>query len=111
MFGVDPSVAKNPAIQERRLGKIAYSNELLLTSPPAVFKNLFSKVIPVKLDFDYADQTFQLVGFSELFDPVEQGEAIPLYQTLIKAVQKKRAVLYYISFARVEQPNLSDLFG
>lgn len=110
MFASDPTVAKNPVIEERRLGRFAYSNQFLLSIPPQALRNVFSKVIPVDVRFDYAQQCFAVTGFSEEFEPIEQGSEIPQYQLSIRIVgSKKKKQSYYVKFTPTN--NLSALFS
>lgn len=109
-FKHDPSLAKNQVIQEKRLGKFAFSNEFLLTNPSQIFKNLFSKVIPVDVKFDYATQTFNVTAFSEHFEPVDEDDEIPQYQVLVKIVGNKK-LAYRVMFNAVESHPLSTLFS
>lgn len=111
MFATDPSVAKNPIIEERRLGSFAFTNEFLLTAPPAALRNLFGKVVPVSVEFDYPDQAFNVVAFSEFFEPVEQGAPVPEYQVIVRVSGSKKKLAYYVSFKPVESNPLSALFS
>ena len=108
----EPSiVSKNAVVAERRLGRFNYTNEFVMTTPQAVFKSLFGRVIPVKVEYDYATQAFTMTAFSEEFEPVEQGEAIPYYQVTVKVVRSKRGNSYYVSFQQVESNPLASLFS
>ena len=109
-FEPDPIVTKNSIIQERRLGKFYFSNEFLCTTPPQVFKNLFSKVIPIDVNFEYAQQTFNVTAFSEHFEPVDENCEIPQYQVLVKVIGKKKPA-YQVIFQLVETNPLSALFA
>lgn len=111
IFDETSVVSKNAIVAERRIGKLHYTHEFLVTTPQAVFKNLFGRLIPVKVEFDYATQAFAMTAFSEDFEPVEQGEPIPLYQVTVKVVKGKRGPSYYISFAQVETNPLAGLFS
>jgi hypothetical protein len=110
MFAADPSISKNPVIEERRLGRFAYSNEFLLTAPPVALRNLFGRVIPVDVRYDYADQAFHVKAFSEFFAPVEEGSPIPEYQVVIRVAGTKKKLAYYVSFKQIESNPLSALF-
>jgi hypothetical protein len=107
-FDQDPENSKNPHVQERRLGTFYFTNEFLLTNPPVVFKNLFSKVLPISITFDYAEQTFKVVAFSEHFEPVEIGSKIPDYEVTVKRVGKTK-VAYYVTFEQVDSSSLLEL--
>lgn len=111
MFAQDPSVAKNPVIEERRLGRFGYTHEFLMTAPPGALKNLFGKVVPVKVEFDYAEQVFHVTAFSESFEPVEQGAPIPEYQVIVRVAGSKKKHAYYVSFKPIESNPLSALFS
>ena len=68
MFTTDSTVGKNPSVEERRLGRFIYGHDFLINTPPQALKNLFGKVIPIKVEFDYAGQCFNVTAFSDEFD-------------------------------------------
>jgi hypothetical protein len=128
MFTTDSTIGKNPAIEERRLGKFLYTHEFLVNTPPQAIRNIFMKVIPVNVEFDYARQCFNIVAFSECFEPIELGEQVPDYQLTVRVVdwdgksvgksngrvsvkKKLKKVAYYISFKQIESNPLADLFS
>lgn len=111
LFDETSVISKNPLVAERRIGRFNYTHEFLVTTPQAVFKSLFGRMIPVKVEYDYTMQAFTMVAFSEEFEPVEQGDPVPYYQATIKVVKGKRGPSYYISFERVETNPLANLFS
>lgn len=115
MFTPDSTVGKNPAVEERRLGKFVYGYDFLISTPPTAMKNLFGKIIPIKVDFDYASQCFNVTAFSEEFEPVEDGTPIPDYQVTIRVVgagvKNPKRISYYVQFKIIERSALADLFS
>lgn len=111
MFNLDSSNIKNRAIEERRLGRFYYTPEFLANNPAEVSRNLFMKLIPVKVEFDYCYQRFEITAFSDEFEPVQEGQKIPVYNVEIRGVKRKKSIAYYVAFIEEEANPLAGLFS
>ena len=108
---LDFSDAKNAMVAQKRLGRIKYSVEVIATAQTEMLKAIFSKLVPVKLEFDFPDQAFDMVAYSSAFEPVGEVEQIPEYQVQITPVKRKTGIAYYVKFVKQEHSALADLLG
>jgi hypothetical protein len=69
-----------------RLGIIKCSLILYETHKPAL-QAIFSKLIPIAVEFDESAEVFIIKAFSLSFRVIEEGAAIPTYKALITQEQ------------------------
>lgn len=105
-----PLPKRNAVVVERRLGRFAYSYEFLQNSPSEVLKNLFGRLVPVDVKFDFVNQRFEIVAFGEEFDPVDLGEEVPIYHPTVRIIQRKSGLAYYVSFEKEKLSPLQEMF-
>lgn len=61
---------------------------------------LFTSLLPIKIEYEYTNDTFILTCESHHFREVPREEIIPIYKCVIKITQKGNAV---ISFKELEK--------
>jgi hypothetical protein len=69
----------------RRIGKFYIHHHLL--SNPSLFESnqaVFSKIIPLQIERNFYKEQIEYIGMSELFEPLEEGNVIPLYMISVE---------------------------
>jgi len=85
---------------ERRIGTIAYTNQILEQNP-AIIQKIYAKIIPIRIEFDYFNETFIVQAVSTEFDEVSLGEVTPRYDVEIEIQRRKNGIeATYIHFKR-----------
>lgn len=72
---------------ERRLGNFRIAAEYVKTDWRSLLQ-FFDKVVVVRCEFVFADQSFHYTAFSELFEALEEGAEPPDYEVIIEQHQK-----------------------
>jgi len=81
-----------------RRGRILISDKLTRNNEiPYVFYKI--GFLPVRVEFLYAQISFEYIGISDLFDTVEEGEMIPTY--VIKIDKNKKGDIANAQVERV----------
>ena len=60
-----------------------------MLSNPNFFESnqaVFSKIIPLQIERNYYKEQIEFIGMSELFEPLEEGNVIPLYMISVEVI-------------------------
>lgn len=97
---------RSDAYEQRRFGRFYMSLDLLMTHADVVQK-IFSKVIPLHMEYDITRELFEIRACSDEFDPLELPTAfIPMYQVFVRQQKRNKGgtgVAYYVSFEKIEE--------
>ncbi len=78
--------------EERRYGKFTIPAVMLRLSHESV-QRIYKEVIPTRVEFMYDADAFMVIGISELFDTLKEGEQIPEYEIRVDTFKNKKAEL------------------
>src|SRR5690349_20653771 len=70
-------------ISRQQVGKLTIHNDMY-TGQPHVIALLFAQCLPVKLEFEYFNQCWNIVALSDRFDKVQEGQVMPEYSAVFK---------------------------
>jgi hypothetical protein len=91
----------NP-VTEHRFGNIKYTKTFLEDTPEVLHK-LFAKVIPVRMEYDYTRELFDVTVAFKDFDPVPLYLSIPTYDVIIETKYRKTGGVDPITFEALTQ--------
>ena len=80
----------------RQIGKFYITPELL--RDPNLFeshKAVFNKIIPLHIEKHFYKQYVEYIGMSELFEPVNEGDVIPLYTIQVEKIYGPLDCVWY----------------
>jgi hypothetical protein len=80
----------------RRIGKFYVTQEIL--RDPKLFeshKAVFGKILPLHIEHQYYKQYAEYIGISELFEPIEVGQVIPLYNVYVEKIYGPLDCIWY----------------
>lgn len=83
-----------------RKGVLKISNRLLESMPLEVFKELFANFIPIDIKPEVPYNQIVFIGYSELFDELEEGETIPDYMAMFNHLKGK---VLFEKFTRIKE--------
>ena len=81
----------NP-VTDRRFGRIKYT-KTFLEDAPEIMNKLFAKVIPVRMEYDYTTEIFDVVVAFKDFERVKATQVIPSYDITIETKHRKTGVV------------------
>lgn len=76
---------------ERRFGRIDIDSHFYECDFNTV-QELYSLIVPVDIQYDYATRRFNIKALSSYFEPVEAGSLIPYYMVIINKIPKTSKV-------------------
>jgi hypothetical protein len=79
---------------ERRFGRIDIA-KIFYECQPDVIKKVFEQLLPVKIDYDYSTEIFNIIGVCDKFEMVELGNMLPHYIVTIKTEEDKEPVIEF----------------
>jgi len=82
---------QDSVVKERRLGRIDIAEHFYQADFNTV-QEVFSVMVPIDINYDYATAVFNIKGYSEFFEPVELGSLIPYYRVIINKNPKTNKV-------------------
>jgi len=78
-------------VKERRLGRIDIASHFYNCDFNTI-QEIFSLIVPVDVQYDYALEIFNIKGYAEFFEPVELGNQIPYYKVIINKNPKTNKI-------------------
>jgi len=70
-------------VTENRVGMVVISEKMYEDFPEKALR-LFSQVAVIRCEYMYINKSFQIVGYSPLFEELERGMMCPEYQVLFE---------------------------
>ncbi len=90
---------KDNAFSERRFGTILYTDEILQDHQKQL-QLLYSRIIPLTLDHNVAYRMYSVTACSNDFEPVAEGEEIPLYKAIYKTHHRAGKKITLLTFRK-----------
>lgn len=84
-----------------RLGKFQLNQSLFETEDKTAFFQLFSEMIPLKIEKDMLGDNRIYTCYSEKFESLKDGDEIPEYEVIVKTIPTINGCRYKISYRKL----------
>jgi hypothetical protein len=92
---------KNSLFIERRLGRLKISREMLRENVDTFLEKVSPRIVVVDVEHRFFEHGSEFIAYSPEFEPVHEGENIPVYELEINNIEKDGQYELAIKFVKV----------